>query len=179
MPKKIVISGGPSSGKTSLICGLENRGYSCIHEVSRDITLKARQKGIEHLFKTEPLLFSELLLEARVEQFTSADLFKCDFVFLDRGIPDVLAYLDRNKIEYPNPFIKSCKEHQYDAVFILPPWKDIHITDSERYEDYKESEILFEYLYKSYETYDYNHVFVPKGTIEDRIDFILAHLKTL
>lgn len=179
MPKKIVISGGPSSGKTSLIAALEKIGHSCIHEVSREITLQARQNGIEHLFRTDPLLFSQMLLEARVEQFKAADQIDSDYVFLDRGIPDVVAYLDRNGVEYPLPFVDACKTHQYDAVYILPPWKDIHITDNERYEDYSEAKILFEYLHKAYETYDYNHVFVPKGTIEERIEFILTHLKTL
>ncbi len=179
MPKKIVISGGPSSGKTSLIAALEKQGHCCIHEVSREITLKARQNGIEHLFRTDPLLFSKMLLEARIEQFEQATALNAEFVFLDRGIPDVVAYLDRNQLSYPTAFKQACETHQYDAVYILPPWKDIHITDNERYEDYDEAKILFEYLYKSYETYDYNHVFVPKGTIEERISFILDHLKTL
>lgn len=179
MPKKIVISGGPSSGKTSLISALEHKGFSCIHEISREITLEARQKGIEHLFITDPLLFSKNLLKARINQFVEAERFDSQFVFLDRGIPDVVAYLDRNKVPYPQDFISACEKHQYDAVYILPPWEDIHITDNERYEDYKEAEILFEYLHKAYETYDYNHVFVPKGSIEERINFILDHLKTL
>ncbi len=179
MPKKIVISGGPSSGKTTLIAALENIGHSCIHEVSREITLLARKNGIEHLFRTDPLLFSQMLLDARIEQFKAADQIDCDYVFLDRGIPDIVAYLDRNKIEYPLAFIDACKTHQYDAVYILPPWKDIHITDNERYEDYSEAKILFEYLHNAYETYDYNHVFVPKGSIGERIEFILTHLNTL
>jgi len=179
MPKKIVISGGPSSGKTSLISALEKQGYSCIHEISRAITLEARQNGIAHLFKSEPLLFSELLLKGRVDQFNQANEFESEFVFLDRGIPDIVAYLDRNQIVYPNSFVSACESHQYDAIYILPPWKDIHVTDGERYEDYNEAKVLFEYLHKAYETYDYNHVFVPKGTIEERIHFILEHLKTL
>ncbi|MBQ0787779.1 MAG: ATP-binding protein, partial [Oceanihabitans sp.] len=85
--KKIIITGGPGTGKTSIINELVKRGYNCIEEISRQITLKAREDGIEQLFLTEPLLFSELLLKGRKKQFEEANAFKEDFIFLDRGIP--------------------------------------------------------------------------------------------
>ncbi len=62
MPKKIVITGGPGTGKTSLINHLEIKGFNCMHEISREVTLKAKEEGIEQLFLTEPLIFSPMLL---------------------------------------------------------------------------------------------------------------------
>jgi predicted ATPase len=38
MNKKILITGGPGTGKTELIKGLEHRGYTCEHEIVRKIT---------------------------------------------------------------------------------------------------------------------------------------------
>ncbi|WP_452598150.1 AAA family ATPase, partial [Pontimicrobium sp. MEBiC01747] len=85
--KKIVITGGPGTGKSSIINELIKRGYTCFEEVSRQITLEARKDGIEQLFLTKPLLFSELLLKSRQQQFIDANKNNSEFVFLDRGIP--------------------------------------------------------------------------------------------
>ena len=66
MDKKIiVITGGPGTGKSSCIKELKRRGFICFDEISREITLKAKQEGIDQLFLTKPLLFSEMLLEGR------------------------------------------------------------------------------------------------------------------
>ncbi len=176
MPKKIVITGGPASGKTSIIKALETMGYPCLHEISREVTLQGRQNGIQHLFISDPLLFSEKLLEGRIAQYVQAENLTDNFVFIDRGIPDVVAYLDRVGTDYPNPFTKACIEYTYDEVFILPPWEEIYSQDNERYEDFKEATILFEYLKKTYNTYEYQHVHVPCGSIEERVQYIIDHL---
>ncbi len=87
--KTIVITGGPGSGKTSIIKALTKRGFTCSEEISREVILKARERGIEQLFLTNPLQFSETLLEGRIEQFNEALESDNEFVFLDRGIPDI------------------------------------------------------------------------------------------
>ena len=69
MLKKIVITGGPGSGKTSLIDFLEENGYQCQHEISRQVTLEAKKKGIDQLFLSDPILFSQLLLKGRLQQY--------------------------------------------------------------------------------------------------------------
>jgi len=106
-PKKIVIAGGPGTGKTTIINELKKRGFICYDEISREITLQARKDGIEQLFLTEPLLFSEKLLEGRTKQFNDAAKEPEAVVFLDRGLPDVIAYMDYIGDKYPLPFIEA------------------------------------------------------------------------
>ena len=89
----VVIIGGPGTGKTTIIDGLIAQNYCCYPEISRQVTLEAQKQGIEQLFLKNPLLFSELLLEGRKKQFENACNEPHDMVFLDRGIPDVLAYM--------------------------------------------------------------------------------------
>ena len=42
--KKILITGGPSTGKSTLVSELENNGLHCFHEISRELTQKMRKK---------------------------------------------------------------------------------------------------------------------------------------
>ena len=175
-PKKIVIAGGPGTGKTSIINHLKAKGFTCYDEISRQVTLQARKEGIEQLFLTEPLLFSEKLLEGRIQQFNKAANEATSAVFLDRGLPDVLAYMDYIGDKYPNHFIEACKTHIYDCVFVLSPWKDIFISDNERYENFQQAIEIHHYLIKTYMRFGYQMVNIPLGSIEDRTAFILEKL---
>jgi len=171
--KRIVITGGPGTGKTSIIKELINRGYDCLEEISRQVTLKAREDGIEQLFLTKPLLFSELLLKGREKQFIEAGNKENDFIFLDRGIPDVVAYMDYIGDDYPNVFVDSCKNNIYDHVFILAPWQEIYVSDNERYENFDQAVEIHHHLVEAYSKYGYDLNDVPFDSIEKRTDFIL------
>ncbi len=174
--KKIVITGGPGTGKSSIIRNLEIQGYSCLHEISRQITLEAQKQGVEQLFLEKPLLFSEKLLEARIAQHQQAVEFSKELIFLDRGIPDVLAYMDYFKTAYPEIFNTACEIHEYEHIFLLPPWKEIYISDNERYESFEQAQEIHEYLKNAYITYGYTPIEVPIGTVEDRSRFIINTL---
>ncbi|WP_330442019.1 ATP-binding protein [Flavobacterium sp. C4GT6] len=172
----VVIIGGPGSGKTSLINELAKRGYTCYPEISRQVTLEARRQGIEQLFLEKPLLFSELLLEGRKKQYAEAQQETVPIVFLDRGIPDVLAYMHYIGDAYPAFFDEACKNHRYTKIFFLPPWEEIYTPDEERYENFEQSKLIADHLAETYTTYGYNLIEVPKETLDNRILFILEHL---
>lgn len=174
--KKIVITGGPGTGKSSIINELKKRGHICFDEISRQVTLEARKKGIEQLFLTEPLLFSELLLKGRLKQFYDADNYSGEAVFLDRGLPDVLAYMDYFDSNYPIDFVETCQNNRYDKVFVLAPWQEIFISDTVRYENFDQAKLIHKHLLNSYSNFDYNLLDVPFESIEKRTDFILDSL---
>ncbi len=173
--KKILLIGGPSTGKTSLLTGLESKNYICYPEISREVTLKAQEEGISQLFLEKPLLFSELLLEGRIQQFKKAEAHN-DLVFLDRGIPDVVAYMDFIGNSYPQKFINACKEYKYHHVFYFPPWEEIYVSDNERYETFEEALKIDYFLKKTYSDYGYQLIEIPKDSIEKRIKFIETNL---
>ncbi|HSP82658.1 MAG TPA: ATP-binding protein [Gillisia sp.] len=174
--KRIVITGGPGTGKSSVIKHLERLGHNCMHEVSREITAEAQKEGVTQLFLEKPILFSEKLMEARVEQHKVASQTDNRVVFLDRGIPDVVAYMDYFGTSYPEKFHIACNTYSYDLVFLLPPWEEIYITDNERYESFEQALEIYEYLKKTYLTFGYAPIDVPKHTIEHRCEFILNNL---
>lgn len=174
--RKIVITGGPSTGKTSVIDSLTELGYVCFPEISRQVTLEARKLGIEQLFLEDPFLFSEKLLEGRIKQYIEAEKHSNHLVFLDRGIPDVIAYMDYIGDSYPAHFSKACQQNSYDTVFLLPPWQAIYTSDSERYESFEQAIAIHDHLENTYRRFGYNLVEVPTGTVEDRVSFIIKHL---
>lgn len=174
--KKIVITGGPGTGKTSIIQKLKDLGFSCFDEISRAITLQARNEGTEWLFLKDPVLFSRLILEGRIAQFKNATNIQEEVVFLDRGLPDVVAYLD--SIDHPKEavFLDACRDYCYDRIFLLSPWKEIYTPDEGRYENYEEGAKVHEFLDRAYRNFGYDPIIVPKTTVDLRVKFILQNM---
>lgn len=172
----VVIIGGPGTGKTTIIDGLLQKGHCCYPEISREVTLEAKQKGIDQLFLENPMLFSEMLLEGRKQQFKNASNEPHEIVFLDRGIPDILAYMNFIGSTYPTFFDAACKEHIYTKIFILPPWQEIYVSDEARYENYEQAQIIATHLVATYQHYGYKLIEVPKDSVENRIAFILKNI---
>ncbi|MFD0862459.1 AAA family ATPase [Sungkyunkwania multivorans] len=177
--KRIVITGGPGTGKTSIINELVKRGHRCLEEVSRQVTLEARENGVEQLFLTDPILFSKKLLDGRIAQFEEASSMDAAITFLDRGIPDVVAYMDFIGDPYPEEFTIACREHAYDMVFVLKPWEDIFVSDSERYENFEQAQAIHHHLVDTYSNYGYALVDVPFGTVEERTNFVVNVVNSL
>ena len=172
-PKKIVLIGGPATGKTTLIDALKANGHHCFEEISRKVTVDAQKNGVKQLFLKDPIWFSKQLLDKRVEQFLTAEKSNESVVFFDRGLPDIVAYLEYIKSDYGQEFISACETHKYDQVFILPPWKAIHQTDNERYESYEQLLEIHEFLKTWYIHFGYDLIEVKHGSVEDRMAFIL------
>ncbi len=173
MQKKIVLVGGPGTGKSSVLNELSKRGFMCMEEISREVTLNAKKEGIDQLFLEKPILFSELLLEGRLQQYTNANNIDESIIFFDRGIPDVEAYLKFSNTEIPKIFSENSQKHKYNQIFYFHPWSEIYKPDNERYETFEQSTEINQYLINTYKSYGYQLIDVPFGTIPERVDFIL------
>ncbi len=176
MPKRILLIGGPSTGKTTLLNHLKSSGYTCLEEISRVVIKKAQEEGINQLFLEQPLLFSRLLKNARIQQFKAGQNYPDDYIFYDRGIPDTVAYMDYIQQEYPKEFVTACEQYIYDMVYVLPPWEKIHTTDNERYENFEQAQRIHNELLKTYSSYNYTPIEIPIGKVEKRAQFIINTL---
>lgn len=175
--RRIVFAGGPGTGKTATLTALKEEGCCCLEEVSRQVTREAQKKGVSQLFLEEPLLFSQKLLEGRIHQFVKASEIDEQLCFYDRGIPEVTAYMEYKNETIPNQFMKANQKHRYDQIFIFPIWKEIYISDNERYESLKEAEQIDKYIRNTYQKLGYNPIEVPKASVTSRVDFILNQIK--
>ena len=101
---------------------------------------------------------------------------KNQLFFFDRGLPDIVAYLDYIKSDYDQEFISTCEKYKYEKIFILPPWKKIYKTDNERYESFDQLLEIDKYLKKWYSKFGYDIVEVDKGSVDERLEFILNRI---
>lgn len=145
-------------------------------EISRAVTLQAKKDGIDQLFVTNPLLFSEKLLEGRENQYIEADESNEALCFFDRGIPGIYAYMRYFNTEIPEVFFEKSKKYRYTKVFQFLPWEDIYTSDNERYETYEQAVIISKFLHDAYTELDYHIINVPFASIKKRCDFILNSL---
>ena len=95
---------------------------------------------------------------------------------MDRGLPDVVAYMDYANSNYPDHFVETCTKHVYDHVFVLAPWQEIFVSDSERYENFDQAVQIHDALLQTYERFGYELIDVPFDSIEKRADFIVDAL---
>ncbi|WP_136482824.1 AAA family ATPase [Cognatitamlana onchidii] len=181
--KKIVITGSAGTGKTSVINNLKTKGYYCFDEFIRELTSETKKEvdASNHVsnpivFAKDSLEFNSRLLKGRIDQFNKADNTNKNICFFDRGIPDVLAYMDVFNQAYNATFIEACTKHQYTSVFLLPPWKAIYKTDSGRFESFEEVLKIHNQLESTYTKLGYPIIKVPFGTVEERTRFIINHI---
>lgn len=175
--KRIVITGGPGTGKTSIINALKAQNFHCFDEIIRELTLEAKndvdtsaQISNPIAFVNNPMDFNTKLLNGRINQFTKANN---ELSFFDRGIPDVLAYMRFFNQEYDDTFTLACEKHKYNCVFLLPPWEAIYKCDNERFETFDEAVKIHDYLKQIYTAFKYKIIEVPFGNIEARTNYII------
>ena len=175
MPKYI-ITGGPGAGKTSLLDGLREHRYPCYAEVSRQLIIEEKEKGSNCLPWIDLACFAKKVLQRMTNDFLTTP--HTPDSFFDRGIPDIIAYLQAAGLPVEESYHTAAQNCRYaDTVFLLPPWQEIYVQDSERWQTFEEAIILDTHLRSVYETAGYGIVELPCGTIQERIRFIQKNLQ--
>jgi predicted ATPase len=95
-----------------------------------------------------------------------------ELIFLDRAIPDSLAYFRLYGIS-PEPYMKRIRSAKYRRVFYLDPL-DSYVADYARIESSDERDQLGSLLLKAYSDFCIDRV--PAFAALERIDYILARV---
>jgi predicted ATPase len=172
-----VITGGPGSGKTSLLEALHRRGYARSIEAGRGIIQDQMAIAGRALPWIDPLLFAELMLCWEMRSYHLAQEITGP-MFFDRGVPDVLGYLRLLNIPAPEHMKKAAELFCYNhTVFIAPPWPEIFCQDRERKQDFDEAARTHDSMVATYTALDYELVELPRTSVAERVDFILHSIE--
>jgi len=167
-----VITGAPSSGKTTLINQLATAGYSIAPEVAREY--------IEHLLAdnhtlddirhdTRQLQRGILAIALKRERH----LKKNQVIFFDRGTADSLGYFNYYNLNATH-VTQTCQHTRYKKIFYCHQLPLVY--DSVRVEDNLSARRIGELIYESYTHLGYQLIELPAVSVEQRMAIIKSHI---
>lgn len=167
-----VITGAPSCGKTTLITLLAERGYRTVAEGARLYMEREIGKGrtLEEIRANQGETERSM---AAMQLEIEGGLQDGDRLFLDRAIPDYLAWYRFFGLN-PNELLQDCFRHRYASVFILEQLP-LH-QDGMRYKDDALIGFTDAWHMRDYSALGYNVTRVPVLPPEERVRFVLSAL---
>lgn len=181
-----IVTGGPGSGKTSLIEALSQRGIATLPEAGRAVIREEVAAGDDALPWGDRLAFAEMMArfdlaaleqaEAEAAATQAAGRSPAPMVF-DRGLPDVVGYLTLSGLAVPSWIQRAAEEPRYARrVFLAPFWPEIYATDAERRQSPDEARRTTEVMVETYSALGYELVELPRAPIAARAAFVLDTL---
>jgi len=174
--RRCIITGGPGAGKTTLLQALHNQGFNTAAEASRQVIKEEVAKESNCLPWVNLSCFAPKVLARMVQLYQSTGL-ATQTTFFDRGIPDIIAYLQVANEPVTEIYYDTLERHPYHpTVFIAPPWPEIYVNDSERWQTFAEAKAIYMAIKQTYQSLQYTTVELPKSPVEERVKFVLSSI---
>jgi len=171
-----VITGGPGSGKTSLIDALAAAGVATSAEVGRAIIREELATGGTALPWADERAFAEHMVVREIAAHAEA-LASGHTVVLDRGVPDVVGFLRVSGLPIPPHIDTAARTCRYNpSVFIAPYWDAIYTGDAERKQTPAVAEATHAIMAETYRDYGYTLVELPRVSIAERMRFVIDRI---
>ncbi|KVS42605.1 AAA family ATPase [Burkholderia ubonensis] len=171
-----VVTGGPGSGKSTLIDALERAGFARSQEAGRGVIQDQVAVDGPALPWRDRSAFAELMLGWEMRSHHLARQARGP-VFFDRGVPDVIGYLRLSGLAVPAHADAAARRFRYHRrVFIAPPWPDIYTRDAERRQDFAEAVRTYDAMVECYASYGYRLIELPRASVKARVRFVLDAL---
>lgn len=171
-----VVTGGPGSGKTTLIDALVAKGLRAMPEAGRAVIKDQTASGGSALPWRDRLAFSEAMLGRDRQSYQDASDAEGTVLF-DRGLPDLVGYLTLCGLSVPAHFREAARSFRYNrTVFIAPPWPEIFRQDEERKQSVEEARQTFDAMVRAYIEFGYELTHLPLAPVPDRVAFVLERI---
>lgn len=166
-----VITGAPCSGKTAVIDQLSRQGYHTVPEVARTYIEDQLARGLSlAVIKSDIIAFERHILMEKVR--IERDLPKETVCFLDRAVPDSIAYYQLESLDPDEP-IQFSERRNYRIVFLFEALK--FETDEVRSENQTLSARIEDLLVDAYTHLGCPVVRVPVMSVARRVAFVVSH----
>ena len=174
VPHRAVLTGAPGAGKTTLLDAAAAAGLATSPEVARRI-LKA--PGGMELRASDPLGFAEAMAEAHAREFERHAIRLVPVLF-DRGLADVVGFLDVSGLAVPAALDKACRELRYAGPILrAPAWAAIYAQDAERIQNWEQAVASDEAVTAAWKRYGYAVVDLPLAGVGERLEFLRSRLQ--
>ncbi|HEX4695732.1 AAA family ATPase [Sphingomonas sp.] len=164
-----MISGCSGGGKSTLLAELARRGYATVAEPGRRIIADVRAGRGGALPWDDPAAFARCAIAMSVADYELAS----GLTFFDRGVVDAAVALEAATAESGSAWVAR---YRYDSVFIAPPWPEIYETDTDRRHSLDKALSDYVRVERAYRDAGYDAVILPRTTVAERADFVLADL---
>jgi predicted ATPase len=172
-----VVTGGPGSGKSSLITALAEQGIATMPEAGRAIIQDQVAIGGDALPWADRAGFAGQMLDWELRSHGEARVLPGP-VLLDRGIPDVIGYLRLCGLPVPEHAERAAVAFRYNrTVFIAPHWPAIYAPDAERKQDEAEAAATQAMMARVYAELGYDLVPLPLASVAERVRFVTERLR--
>lgn len=172
-----IFTGGPGSGKTTVVELLRIRGFSTVEESGRKIIKQqvlSNENAVPWLDRQK---YASMMEKDSVISYLSHKEDDGIFIF-DRGIPDTLGYSLLENLIISESLLKSCREYRYSPyVFLFPFWEEIYMNDEEREQDREKAEKTSKIMKKVYTSLGYEIIKVPFLSSNARADWVEERIK--
>ncbi|EHU9471135.1 ATP-binding protein [Vibrio vulnificus] len=175
MNHRVVFTGGPGAGKTSVIEYLNNLGYPSAPEVGRKVIQAQMQSQGSALPWLDKVAFRDQMVAEEIKNYD--DFGHEVTTFYDRSIIDCYGYSKLENLPITTLLSTKCCELSYERkVFIFPPWESIYKNDRERKQDFNEAVATYREMVSAYTQFGYDLLEVPMLSVRERAEFILNNL---
>lgn len=174
-----VVTGGPGSGKSTLINALADYGLMTMRESGRQIIQNQISTQGNALPWSDPAAFARLMFQQEISQYEWAA--QCNkIVVFDRGIPDVAGYLNLMQLPVPDYLEQAVQQYRYNRyVFVAPPWPEIFEQDEERKQTLTQAIETYHMMMQTYADYGYTPILLPLVPVAERVIFMIDQLRKL
>jgi predicted ATPase len=170
----VLLSGCSGGGKSTLLEELRVRGHPVVEEPGRRIVKQELERGGDALPWIDAAAFARRAIQIALSDRERA-WNQRGWIFFGRGLIDAVSALEELTGEGMLPVFGT--QHRYHRkVFLAPPWPEIYQGDTERRHGFEAGVAEFERLQRVYPALGYEVIMLPKVTVDQRADFVLAEL---